>query len=250
MHGIEIGDYYLIKYQSEIIRGVVFKYNGTENYFVVTDKGRKYDVNYYNFISKIPDNEIPYKVKALIQKVKDIDSFERRLEKAHKELDNILLSLKCNSEILSTLDFERYVMQNMSNKVKYALRSPHRYKLELIFMPNSPLIVISTSRIVSTDLTRMNYDFVDNLGTGYFIKSVETPMYLTLKEKEDKDSLKFSNLSHPLIRFITKDTKLDVEFGTKILKYYDGCTIALNEFPLTEENALEIAKILNNFIKV
>ena len=71
MHGIEIGYYYLINYQSKVIRGVVFKYHGTENYFVISDNGRKYDVNYYNFVSKIPEEDMSLKVKSIIQKVRN-----------------------------------------------------------------------------------------------------------------------------------------------------------------------------------
>jgi hypothetical protein len=113
MHGIEIGDYYLINYQSKVIRGVVFKYHGTENYFVISDNGRKYDVNYYNFVSKIPEEEMSLKVKSIIQKVKEIDNLEKKLEKSSKELEDVLSSLKYNNEILSTSDFEKFVMQNV-----------------------------------------------------------------------------------------------------------------------------------------
>lgn len=250
MHGIEIGDYYLINYQSKVIRGVVFKYHGTENYFVISDNGRKYDVNYYNFVSKIPEEDMSLKVKSIIQKVKEIDNLEKNLEKSSKELEDVLSSLKYNNEILSASDFEKFVMQNVSNKVKYALKSPHRYKVEFIFMPNSPLIVISTSRIACSDLRRANYDFIDNFGTGYFVKSVNSPTYLKLKEKEDKEGISFANVSHPLIRFMTSESRLDVEFGTNTLKYYSGCTLALNAFPLTEDNALEIVKILNEVIRI
>ena len=249
MHGIEIGDYYLIKYQSEVIRGVVFKYHGTENYFVVTDKGRKFDVNYYNFLSKIPESDMSLKVRQIVQMVKEINALENKLDNANKTLDDILLSLKCRSEILSPQEFEKYVRQNISSKVKVALMSPHKYKIEFIFMNKMPIIVFSTSRIVCTDLNRKNLDFISNLGTGYFVSSVDTPMYITMKQKEDKDALKCNTkIKHPFISYVVQDSKLDVEFGERILHYYDGCTLVLNEIPLTEENVLEVANIINNFI--
>ena len=49
---------------------------------------------------------------------------------------------------------------------------------------------------------------------------------------------------------MTNESRLDVEFGTNTLKYYSGCTLALNAFPLTEDNALEIVKILNEVIRI
>lgn len=249
MHGIEIGDYYLINYHSEVIRGVVFKYHGTENYFVITDKGRKYDVNYYNFMSKIPEEEMSLKVRQIVQMVKEINGIEKKLDDSNKKLENILLSLRCQSDILSNVEFEKIVRQNLSNKVKYALRTPHKYRLDILLTNNLPLIVISTSRVVCSDLRSTNYDFVDNLGTGYFIKSVNSPMYFSLKEKEDKEALKYRQFNHSLIKFMTNDSKLDVEFGTNVLKYYDGCTLVLNGISLTEDNAFEVAKIINTVIR-
>lgn len=250
MHGIEIGDYYLIKYQSEMIKGVVFKFHGSENYFVVTDKGRKYDVNYYDFISKIPDSEISSKVKNIIQKVKRINRIEKELEKANKELDTILSSLRYNSEILSIEEFEKCIKQNISKKVKEKLKSPHKYKLDFMYLDTYAIIAVSTSRVICSDLSKVNYDFIENFGTGYFVKSVNTPMYLKMKEKEDKTSLRFNEIKNSFVRFMTDESRLDVEFGTNTLCYYNGCTLSLIDFPLIEENAIEIAKIINKLIKV
>lgn len=250
MHGIEIGDYYLIKYQSEIIKGVVFKFFGTENYFVVTDKGRKYDVNYYDFISKIPDSEMSPKIKEIIQKVKRIDRIEQELIKANKELDTTLESLRYNNEILSVEKFEKCIRENISKKVKYSLKTPHKYTLKFIFLDDCVYIVISTSRVVCSDLSKVSYDFIENYGTGYFVKSTNSPMYLKIREKEDKDSLKFRDVKHSFVRFMTNETKLDVEFGTNTLCYYSGCTLALTALPFIEDNALEVAKIVNKLVNV